>query len=88
MLAYIFSVLFIATLITMIGFYQKRSKPSQLYVSPKDAKSYMFDKYWEIEQMPTGMEKDEARRQWRIECDALQQKLKPEIKELNVKIVD
>lgn len=88
MLAYIFSVLFIATLIAMIGFYQRRSKPSELYVSPKSAKSFLFDKYWQIEKMPPSSEQELARREWRKECDALQQKLEPEVKELSVKVVD
>ena len=48
----------------------------------------MFDKYWQIEQMKASSEKEEARRLWRKECAALQQKLQPDMKELSVKVVD
>lgn len=88
MLAYTFSFIFIAVLIGMAFYYQKQSKPTQLYVNPKSAKNFMYDKYWEVEQMQAGVEKEHARRQWSKECYALQEKLGLKARDLSVKVVD
>jgi hypothetical protein len=72
----------------MIRVYLAKSKPRQLNVNPKSAKSYMFDQYWKIAQMPASPAKEKARKQWDKELVALQQKLEPKLKELSVKVVD
>lgn len=88
MLAYIFSFIFLFTIAGMVKVYLTKSKPSKLSINPKSAKSYMFDQYWKIDQMPASPAKEKARKQWNKELVALQQKLEPEVKELSVKVVD
>lgn len=72
----------------MIVFYVKRSKPNQLNVSATGVKSYLFERYIEIERMPNGEAKIKAYAQWQQECDVLQNKVQGRAKELKVKVVD
>lgn len=72
----------------MVSYYKKRSRPSQLYLDSKSAKSYMFDQYQDIAKMPSNNSREQAHKQWRNDCGVLLQKLQKKPDELGVKLLD
>lgn len=48
--------------ITFLTF--KKSKPSQMFLNPVETKTYIVDRYIEIQAMPDGLEKQQAHRLW------------------------
>ena len=88
MLAYTFSFILILLCSGLSFSYLKASKPEQLYVNPTSAKSWMLDKYVEVEHMPTGVSKIQAHEHWQKDCDNLYQKILKDEAQVNIEAID
>lgn len=81
---YIFSPILLFFCISYAIYYNKQSKPVQLYLNPVLARSSMLERYLEIENMPTGSNKLQAYKHWQRDCQTLRKQLSKQNKKLTV----
>ena len=63
-----FSIIFVMCCLYGFKVSFSKSKPTDMYLNPVEAKNHIVDRYIEIQAMPEGMEKKQAHKVWQESC--------------------